>query len=406
MGVTVSPPQASGSREDPEVDKVPGAPLRDEAKHVARATKPPPQPGPETYRAVSNSTFWITVVVVYSIWLVYMLWTWQFGLLVKNWFMTVVMVFGSFIAGSTSAGGGAVAFPAMTLFFQISPESARDFCLAIQSVGMSAAAYAIWRCRIAVERNAIVFSTLGGAVGVIGGTFFLVPLFTDPSYIKMFFASLWLSFVVALYMINRDRKRDVYYEIVDFEAHRAGLLLFGVGILGGVVTSLTGSGLDILTFSFLCLRYRISETVATPTSVVLMAGNSIVGFFTHLFLVASPDGSTTFWLGDFHLEAWEYWLVSIPAVVIGAPAGARFIRNKSRLFVAALLYASLLIQFLAAIVILRPQGFLLIFTIGIFVLGASLFLLLAYSGRKRNDNRISVVIPDGDPAPSSDIDIN
>ena len=51
------------------------------------------------------------------------------------------------IAGSTSAGGGAVAFPVMTLMFEISPECARNFSLAIQSVGMTAAAFAIWRCR-------------------------------------------------------------------------------------------------------------------------------------------------------------------------------------------------------------------------------------------------------------------
>ena len=34
---------------------------------------------------------------------------------------------------------------------------------------MTAAAFTIWRCRIPVERNAIVFSTLGGAAGVILG---------------------------------------------------------------------------------------------------------------------------------------------------------------------------------------------------------------------------------------------
>jgi uncharacterized membrane protein YfcA len=392
MGATVSPPRTATP---PEVarrsSENPNSSLAVESISFLKARTPPAVPDPETYRRLSNSTFWITVAVIYGLWLVYMLWTWQFSLFVEKWFMAVVMVLGSFVAGSTSAGGGAIAFPAMTLFFRISPESARDFCLAIQSVGMSAAAFTIWRCRIPVERNAIVFSTLGGAIGVICGTFFLVPYFTDPSYVKMFFASLWLSFVVALYMINRDRKREIYYEIVGFETHRAGTLLFAVGMLGGVVTSLTGSGLDILTFSVLCLRYRICEKVATPTSVVLMAGNSIVGFCTHLFLIASPDGGHTFWQGNFHLEAWEYWLVSIPAVVIGAPAGARYIRNKSRSFVASLLYASILIQFLAAVLIIGPRGSLLTFTIVIFLSGASLFLLLAGSGRRRIDKRLHQV---------------
>jgi uncharacterized membrane protein YfcA len=42
--------------------------------------------------------------------------------------MSVTMAFGSFIAGATSEGGGAVAFPVMTLLFNIAPSIARDFC--------------------------------------------------------------------------------------------------------------------------------------------------------------------------------------------------------------------------------------------------------------------------------------
>ena len=35
----------------------------------------------------------------------------------------------------TSEGGGAVAFPVMTLLLEIKPEVARDFSLMVQSVG-------------------------------------------------------------------------------------------------------------------------------------------------------------------------------------------------------------------------------------------------------------------------------
>ena len=48
---------------------------------------------------------------------------------------------------------------------------------------------------------------------------------------------------------------------------RHAVLLVGTGIVGGVVTSITGSGLDITTFALLVLRLRISEKIATPTSV-------------------------------------------------------------------------------------------------------------------------------------------
>lgn len=332
-------------------------------------------------RAEIGTTLLATVFVVYAVWLTYMFRAGQFHLFAENWFMSVTMVAGSFIAGSTSEGGGAVAFPVMNLGFRIAPEVARNFSLAIQSVGMSAASVAIWRAKIPVERHAILFASLGGAAGVMLGTFFVVPLFTNPAYVTVFFASLWLSFAVALYLINRNRQRETLLEIQDFAVMRAGLLLLVVGAAGGVITSLTGSGLDTLVFSFLCLWCGISEKVATPTSVVLMAVNSLVGFMTHLFLVPTPAGGAAYWLGDFHVAARDFWLVCIPVVVIGAPAGARFIRNKSRLFVAALLYVATACQFVATVSILKPTGWLAVFTLGVFLSGALLFLLLSASGR-------------------------
>ena len=46
------------------------------------------------------------------------------------------MIFGSMVAGATSEGGGAVAFPVMTLALKIAPAIARDFSLMTQSCGM------------------------------------------------------------------------------------------------------------------------------------------------------------------------------------------------------------------------------------------------------------------------------
>ena len=52
-----------------------------------------------------------------------------------------------------------------------------------------------------------------------------------------------------------------------------------IGFFGGIFSALSGSGVDICSFSILCLLFRISEKVATPTSVVLMAINTCVGFY-------------------------------------------------------------------------------------------------------------------------------
>ena len=48
--------------------------------------------------------------------------------------MSITMIFGSLVAGSTPVGGGAVAFPVMVLFIKLSAEDGRDFSLMIQSV--------------------------------------------------------------------------------------------------------------------------------------------------------------------------------------------------------------------------------------------------------------------------------
>ncbi|MHC4943347.1 MAG: sulfite exporter TauE/SafE family protein [Planctomycetota bacterium] len=357
---------------------------RDMAK-ARLAAKPPPPVTDADYRKRSRSALRKTILVVWGIWLALMLIDNRFYLFLTEWFMSVTMVFGSFVAGSTSAGGGAVAFPVMTLGFDISPACARNFSMAIQSVGMTAAAFAIWRCKIPVERNSLVFSTLGGAIGIVLGTFLIVPFFTNPAYTKMFFASFWLSFAAALYLVNRDRKRVIYYRIVDFKPLRAGSVLVLAGVVGGIVTSITGSGLDILTFSLLTLRYRISESVATPTSVVLMAFNSIAGFLTHLFLVPTPQDGIKYWMGDFQVEALHYLLVCIPIVVIGAPAGAKFIRNKSRQFVATMLYAALILQMAGAIWVIKPAGWLQAFSIIVFLVGTGLFIFLGITGRNRID---------------------
>ena len=49
--------------------------------------------------------------------------------------------------------------------------------------------------------------------------------------------------------------------------------------MGGIFSSFAGSGLDICTFSVITLLFWVTEKTATPTSVVLMAGNTVVGFY-------------------------------------------------------------------------------------------------------------------------------
>jgi len=315
-----------------------------------------------------KSTNILLPLLVWSIWLVVMISANKWHLFLDNWFMSLTMAIGSFIAGSTSEGGGAVAFPVMTLLFQIKPAIARDFSLMIQSVGMTAAAIAIWQNRIAVETRGIIFAGLGGAVGIIFGLEFIAP-HIPPVATKLFFVSLWLSFGTALLWLNRDRKRRVWPAIFDFKKNDA-VMLVAVGIIGGMVSGITGSGLDILTFSLLVLVFRIDEKIATPTSVMLMASNSLVGFWWRLQSISSPIMSDT----------WNYWWVSIPVVVLGAPLGAKFIATRSNIFVVRLLLTSIVIQFSTAMLILPLNTNLIAFSILTFIVGSSLFLTMIFAG--------------------------
>jgi hypothetical protein len=126
-------------------------------------------------------------------------------------------------------------------------------------------------------------------------------------------------------------------------------VLFFTGIFGGLCSSVAGSGLDIASFSILTLYYRVSEKVATPTSVVLMAINAIVGTFCR----------TAIGLGGAYEEGekeavWNFISVCIPIVVIGAPLGATISAKLPRHYLSYLIYILDSVQFISALAVIQP----------------------------------------------------
>ena len=75
---------------------------------------------------------------------------------------------------------------------------------------------------------------------------------------------------------KRQHKRKTFDSIPNFGVWQAAILIL-TGFLGGIFSAITGSGVDICSFSILSLLFRVSEKVSTPTSVVLMAINTCVG---------------------------------------------------------------------------------------------------------------------------------
>ena len=296
-------------------------------------------------------------------WALYMASNNLWGLFSENWFMTATMAFGSFIAGASSEGGGAIAYPAMTLLFKIEPDVARNFSFAIQSVGMSFAAIWIFISGIKIEKNYLLLAGTGGFIGIILGSFYIVPLI-KPDYAKMMFVSFWLSFGIALAVVNFINQRKSINQLPNLSLFQK-TELFMVGILGGFFSSVLGNGLDICTFSYVVMKYGLSEKIATPTSVILMASNAIVGFIIHLFI-----------LDTFQTDAFHYWLVCIPVVIFGAPLGAYTITLIGRKTIASILIVIIVAQFITAMFVIKPAIELILFSTLIFVTGIFIFFVI------------------------------
>ena len=293
------------------------------------------------YQRSANFLFYFIPSLMFLVlWLFYMTLSERFFLMAQHWQLTLTMAFGSFIAGATSEGGGAVAFPVFTKLLQIPPQIARTFSLAIQMVGMGTASLVIFKYKIPVVKRAIIFSSLGGGIGLWLGTIYLSPLL-KPAYFKIAFTVLTLAFGFVLFIEN---KKILYTRYNDLKnpglSHN--LVLFFTGIFGGMFSSIVGTGIDFLTFSVLVLYYNVSEKVATPTSVVLMAINSTIGFSIHHFYLDTFMGAT-----------FDYWLVCVPIVIFGAPLGAIVCSKISRENIIRFLLFLIMVEFVSTIAIVK-----------------------------------------------------
>jgi len=128
-----------------------------------------------------------------------------------RYLLSITMVFGSLVAGMTSEGGGAVAFPVMSLALGIKPSVARDFSLMIQSCGMTAAAFTIFWMKVKLEWHSLVFCSLGAVAGMVTGLEVVDKALSPPEK-KLGFVCIWFSFAFALFLLNREHKEDVRHD--------------------------------------------------------------------------------------------------------------------------------------------------------------------------------------------------
>ncbi|MFN9149880.1 MAG: TSUP family transporter [Bacteroidota bacterium] len=274
------------------------------------------------------------------------------------WPASLTMVFGSFIAGASAEGGGAIAFPVFTLLLKIPPVDARSFSFMIQSVGMVSASLLILGRGIPVELRAVKWPALGGIVGLLAGTWWVAP-YLPPVETKLFFVSLWMAFGIGLWRANRSRMRTVRSGLPEVRASGDGPTRLTAGVIGGIVTASVGNGVDLITFCVLTLRYGVDEKVATPTSVVLMSILTVCGFALHALV--EKDVSDTMY---------HAWLAAAPVVLFFAPLGAFVISKWNRLAIANLLIIIIVVQLLGALYVLQPSFDHLALSAGVILVGS------------------------------------
>lgn len=219
----------------------------------------------------------------------------------------LIMVLGAFVAGMTPEGGGAVAFPALSLFFEISREWARDFSLMIQSIGMTSASLFILTHPQTDRRvfRPLFWLTPFACLGFLAGMQWLQGL--SVVAIHLVFLSLITAFALSYALHARRGQR----ELLQLRTGTDFLLCVATAFTGGIAASLFGTGADILMYTLVVTRFGLAEKTATRLSVVLMTCVSLAGFSWRHFVDA-----------DLQPEQYQGWLCAWPVVLFMAPFGA------------------------------------------------------------------------------------
>lgn len=328
------------------------------------------------------------------IWLIAVLATDSGGRVFDNWASALTMLIGSFLAGSSPEGGGAVAFPIFTKGLHVAAPVARTFGLSIQAVGMTVAAVSIVLFRRAIHVRAAVVAT----IAALGGFALAVAAFGEPDgvfwpssigtpWVKATFSVLLAT--TSLMMIRHLRHGPHGGAPLAWN-HRldAGLAVAAAG--GGFVSALTGTRANIMVFLFLVVLVDVSPRVALPTAIMVMAAVSIVGFVLFGLIdgqldVAVTDGivtsvgGTTTALKATESDLFGLWLAAVPIVVWGAPLGslaAAMVPEKRLVQFVALLATTEVATTFILVSELRSEPALLTFLIAGLVFVPTAFLVL------------------------------
>ncbi len=297
--------------------------------------------------------------IVFTIgWAIYVTASDQWPRVGAVWATSTTMIFGGFVAGSTPQGGGAVAFPVFTKLLLIDNSIARTFALSVQASGMVMASATILITGRKIVGRAVVLGTAGGLLGFLFGAYVLSDP-SDPWWVSTL-PSDWVKvgftlaiFAMALIVRQVFSGGSSGTEDVTWTA-RSSTMVIMFGVLGGIASSLAGSGADVFLFIFLSAVMGVHPRVGIPTSIITMAILSIAGLIlfgviggqlgTMLnsdgFVVATATQDMDFPLEPERFDVFGIWLGAVPVVALAAPLGA---------YVASIVSEKVLIGFVVSI---------------------------------------------------------
>ena len=251
-----------------------------------------------------------------------------------------IMSLGSFVAGSTFLGGGAVAFPALTKILGTDPHTAKSFSFAIQSVGMtSASIYILTRIPV-IPIKFIAIYTGAASAGLFISLSTFQWLFTAAD-IRIGFTLFVLCFLMIYLWTHKNTTghsenliihAPFNHSNITFNLYNNSLIVL-CGFIGGLISGLIGSGADLLAFCILALFFRIEIKLAIQISVIIMAMVSVAGIAMQAYIFEPIPGHVI-----------TLWYIAAPIVLFGAPLGAVFCKRTT---------SNSLIIFIALIVIIE-----------------------------------------------------
>ncbi|MGF1596839.1 MAG: sulfite exporter TauE/SafE family protein [Acidimicrobiales bacterium] len=279
-------------------------------------------------------------VVIATVWLVFVTVNGHWDRVTDRWIAAVTMMFGSVVAGSTPQGGGAVAFPVFTKVLEVPTTVARSFSLCIQTVGMGTASAAIvisgrrvdWRAVAIVAPTAVVsFLAAAWLIGDPDQPFW--PSSLPGPYVKVTFTIVVAAMALVVWLSSRSWVTERIDVLASVPAPALALLVVA-GIGGGAASFLVGSGADVFLYLALVALLGLSAGVGVPTSVIVMAIVSAVGFV--LFGIVDGQLSVTVEAGHVvavggqaidplpadRYDLFGLWLAAAPVVGFGAPLGS------------------------------------------------------------------------------------